>query len=222
VKTLNIFRLLLGLSISIHFWVTPVAAQEVIVLGGPEEGMQWLTAERWWGEEERGEQLSVPRAIITGINPSWRQTAQELTVAEKKEVFYRFMLPLVVHANGMVLDRRGNDVITAVPVLKCYTFYREIVALGSSAGEHDFVARTAQEVRHLAPSGLDGFLRWRAGPVKTGWVPIVVGQIRPHGLGHFPPGVRHWLGHGSQRLQKLAHPLRDVLPEFSPRDIHRV
>ena len=70
VKTQNIFRLLLGLSISIHFWVTPVAAQEVIVLGGPEEGMQWLTAERWWGEEERGEQLSVPRAIITGINPS--------------------------------------------------------------------------------------------------------------------------------------------------------
>jgi uncharacterized FlgJ-related protein len=88
--------------------VSPAAAQEVIVFGGPEDAKQWLTEEGWWGENKRGEQLSVPRAIITGINPSWRQTAQELTVSEKKEVFYRFMLPLVVHANNMVLDRRAK------------------------------------------------------------------------------------------------------------------
>ena len=107
-KTLNMLRMLLGLSIGIISNASQVTAQEVIVFGGPEEGMQWLSAERWWGEAERGDQLRVPRAIITGINPSWRQTAQELTVAEKKEVFYRLMLPLVVHANDMVLDRRAN------------------------------------------------------------------------------------------------------------------
>jgi uncharacterized FlgJ-related protein len=103
-----IFRPILVLSISGLFMVSPAAAQEVIVFGGPEDAQQWLTEEGWWGEEKRGEQLSVPRAIITGINPSWRQTAQELTVPEKKEVFYRFMLPLVVHANNMVLDRRAK------------------------------------------------------------------------------------------------------------------
>ena len=27
-------------------------------------------------------------------------------VADKKELFYRFILPLVMHANEMVLDRR--------------------------------------------------------------------------------------------------------------------
>jgi Bax protein len=85
---------------------SPSVAQEVIVFGGADDAKAWLVAQNWWGEEHRGAQLEVPRAIITGINPRWRQTAQALTVAEKKEVFYRFMLPLVVHANEMVLDRR--------------------------------------------------------------------------------------------------------------------
>lgn len=107
-KMLIAFRLMLVFSISSLFMVSPVTAQEVIVFGGPEDVGQWLTEEGWWGEEKRGEQLRVPRAIITGINPSWRQTAQELTVADKKEVFYRLMLPLIVHANDMVLDRRAK------------------------------------------------------------------------------------------------------------------
>jgi len=97
---------------------TPVKAQDVTVFGGPEDAEKWLIAENWWGEEKRGEQLQVPHALITGINPRWRQTSQALTVAEKKEVFYRFMLPLVLHANGMVLERRlrlaeGRDRIKA-------------------------------------------------------------------------------------------------------------
>ena len=29
-------------------------------------------SENWWGEENRDEQLTVPRAMITGINPRWR------------------------------------------------------------------------------------------------------------------------------------------------------
>lgn len=89
--------------------LSPVlAAQEVIVFGGPDDARAWLVAENWWGEEARGAQLEVPRAIITGINPRWRQTAQKLSVPEKKEIFYRFLLPLVVHANEMVLERRAR------------------------------------------------------------------------------------------------------------------
>ncbi|HSM30646.1 MAG TPA: glucosaminidase domain-containing protein [Woeseiaceae bacterium] len=107
-KVPTFIRSILLLSFAGHLLVAPVAAQEVVVFGGPDEARQWLTGEDWWGEEKRGEQLTVPRAIITGINPSWRQTARELTVPDKKEVFYRFMLPLVVHANDMVLDRRAK------------------------------------------------------------------------------------------------------------------
>lgn len=85
-----------------------VSAQDVVVLSGIDEVIEWLEAEDWWGEESHAEHLAVPRMILTGINPRWRETAQALTVADKKEVFYRFMLPLVVLANELVLERRAS------------------------------------------------------------------------------------------------------------------
>ncbi len=86
----------------------PAAAQQIVVLGGLDEVVGWLKAEQWWGKEKHGEHLQVPNAMITGISPRWRETAQHLPVPEKKEIFYRFMLPLVMHANVMVLDRRAR------------------------------------------------------------------------------------------------------------------
>jgi len=93
-------------------------AQEVIVFGGPEEAGRWLESEDWWGETKRGEQLSAPYALITGISQRWSQTAKSLPVADKKEVFYRFLLPLALHANVMVQDRRerlirGDEALAA-------------------------------------------------------------------------------------------------------------
>jgi uncharacterized FlgJ-related protein len=46
--------------------------------------------------------------LITGIGPNWRKNAKTIPVAQKKEVFYRFLLPLIMHANVMVLDRRAR------------------------------------------------------------------------------------------------------------------
>jgi Bax protein len=83
-----------------------VGAQEVIVFGDRTEVVNWLKAENWWGEEQRGEQLRVPHALIAGISQRWQQDAKQMPVAEKKEIFYRFILPLIVHANTMVLERR--------------------------------------------------------------------------------------------------------------------
>jgi uncharacterized FlgJ-related protein len=92
--------------LAILFASTPALSQDVIVLSSLDEITDWLKAEDWWGEEKRGEHLSVPHVLITGINQRWRESAQQLPVAEKKELFYRFMLPLVVHANAMVMERR--------------------------------------------------------------------------------------------------------------------
>ena len=83
-------------------------SQEVIVLSGVNDTVEWLKAENWWGEEKRDEQLTVPHAMITGISQRWRTTSQNLPVPEKKEIFYRFMLPLIVHANDMVMARRES------------------------------------------------------------------------------------------------------------------
>ena len=84
----------------------PAHAYEVFVFANPDEVRSWLESENWWGEVNRGEQLDVPHAMITGINPRWRRIAQEMPVPQKKEIFYRLMLPLIMHANEMVMDRR--------------------------------------------------------------------------------------------------------------------
>ncbi|MEJ2384682.1 MAG: glucosaminidase domain-containing protein [Xanthomonadales bacterium] len=78
---------------------------EVVVLVS-DALVPWLEDENWWGENLHGEQLDVPHLMIAAIKPAWQVNAQKLPVAQKKEVFYRFMLPLVLHANEMVMDRR--------------------------------------------------------------------------------------------------------------------
>ena len=85
-----------------------LSAQEVVILSGYDQLTGWLKQENWWGEEKRSEQLTVPRVLITGISPRWRTNSQKLVVAEKKEFFYRLILPLVMHANELVLKRRDQ------------------------------------------------------------------------------------------------------------------
>jgi uncharacterized FlgJ-related protein len=86
----------------------PLQAQEVIVLAGVDETIAWLESEEWWGEVRHDDQLTAPNALITGIPGTWRARSATLTVADKKEVFYRFMLPLILHANDLVLQRRAT------------------------------------------------------------------------------------------------------------------
>jgi Bax protein len=94
------------LLLALFAWTVPAQSQEVIVFAGIDEAIEMMKQENFWGEEQRGKQLDVPRIIFTGINPRWRTTSQSLPVPQKKEIFYRAMLPLILHANSMVLDRR--------------------------------------------------------------------------------------------------------------------
>lgn len=79
---------------------------EIVVLHGSEELIPFLEAEGWWGEIDPDNPPSVPRLIVTRVNPEWRETSQSLPVQHKKALFYRLMLPLVMHANTMALDFR--------------------------------------------------------------------------------------------------------------------
>ena len=96
----------IALALSLVSTAGVLSAQEVVVLGGIERVREFLQSESWWGEVNRGDQLEVPHVMITGINPRWRETAQRLPVDDKKEVFYRLMLPLVLHANDLVAEAR--------------------------------------------------------------------------------------------------------------------
>lgn len=80
---------------------------EVIVLAGFDEARAWLRAEGWWGEVNREAQLTSPNVLITGISQNWAKASSQLPVSEKKELFYRFLAPLILHANAMVLNRRA-------------------------------------------------------------------------------------------------------------------
>ena len=120
-------NLLLFATVTLSFsmlFAAPARSQEVLVSSGVQETISWLKSENFWGEKKRGEQLKVPHALLTGINPRWSEVAHTLTVPEKKEIFYRLMLPLILHANAMVLDRRAglmsmkDKLATGQPVTK--------------------------------------------------------------------------------------------------------
>lgn len=81
---------------------------EVVVLYGREDLVPWLESQNWWGKESRDAQLTAPHFIVTAIHPSWREFSATLPVQVKKELFYRLMLPLVMHANSMILDFRDG------------------------------------------------------------------------------------------------------------------
>lgn len=79
---------------------------EVVVVYGREDFVPWLESEDWWGREEKGNQLEAPHVILAAIHPSWQEYSKDLPVQAKKELFYRLMLPLVMHANQMVTNIR--------------------------------------------------------------------------------------------------------------------
>ena len=95
------FRVLL--TFALVTWAFPGQGQEVLVFASIEDVIEWLQQENFWGEENHDEQLEVPRVMLTGINARWRKAAQDMPVSHKKEIFYRAMLPLILHANNMVL-----------------------------------------------------------------------------------------------------------------------
>jgi len=87
---------------------SPLWAQEVIVLAGLDDAIAMIEADNWWDGKNRGQPLKVPRAMIVAISEHWQKNAPKLTVPTKKKIFFSAMLPLVVHANTMVLDRRDR------------------------------------------------------------------------------------------------------------------
>jgi Bax protein len=103
-KRLQFLPLLIALVISLSSH--PAMSQEVIVLSGIDGAIQWFEDEHWWGEEDRSKQLTVPHVMMTGFSDRWRKNAAKMPVPQKKEIFYRLMLPLIMHANSMVLNVR--------------------------------------------------------------------------------------------------------------------
>jgi uncharacterized FlgJ-related protein len=89
-------------------FAAPMQAQEVFVIGSMEDTIALLEEDNWWARKERGRRLEVPYKLIVAIAERWQEHAPELPVSTKKEIFYSALLPLVVHANHMVMDGRSR------------------------------------------------------------------------------------------------------------------
>ncbi len=79
---------------------------EIVVLGSVDEAIRFWENADFWGEEDRAEDLQVPRVITVAINKSWRSEADQAPVAVKKELFYRAAVPLILFANELVMRDR--------------------------------------------------------------------------------------------------------------------
>ena len=84
------------------FSFLPASANEVILKTGIDEVVALFQAQGWWGEEQRGQQLHVPRIMLTEITTRWQKASLDMPVPQKKELFYRGVLPLVVHALSLI------------------------------------------------------------------------------------------------------------------------
>ena len=79
---------------------------KIVVQGSVDAAIAFWNDANFWGEEERGNDLIVPRVLVIAINKTWKQEAEQITVAVKKELFYRGLVPLILYANEAIARER--------------------------------------------------------------------------------------------------------------------
>lgn len=160
-------------AISLFVYAIPAHSQEITVFASTDEVIEWLKSEDFWGAENHDEQLGVPHVMITGISQRWKDSAQQLPVQYKKEIFYRLMVPLVLHANKMVMERRevlleverqltaGAEVATAdMDLIRSAAFLLRVLdadAAEALSSDSDVLADVLDELIYkldIVPAGL--------------------------------------------------------------------
>ena len=190
----------------------PFEVPEAIVVVGLDGLMNHLKQEGWWGEESRDEQLTVPHLMITRIHPAWRVAAPNLPVPQKKEIFYRLMLPLVMHANAMVLDRRAKlmrarDDLAAGKQLSAEELddLKRAVVLLRVMPEADAAALTA------ASPGLTGIVERVTEPQQSDEYQFTAGDdALTLELGELPPGRYRVTADTGKRGDDQQRPITEV------------
>ncbi len=106
VALFSLMSLLLCLSLS-GFATAKSSTYEIKVLGGEiEKTIEYFKSKNFWGPESHDKDLEVPRTILTVTSKRWQKESQKVTVAVKKELFYRAIAPLVLLANELILEER--------------------------------------------------------------------------------------------------------------------
>ena len=85
-------------------------------------------------------------------------------------------------ANGVMLDREGDDVIAAFRLARRQgrAANRQVIALGAAAREHDLGRLTIQDAGNGPAGVFQGGSRTPAKPVDARRVPVDFGPVRSH------------------------------------------
>ena len=92
---------------------------EIRIVSSVQEIVTLYEQAGYWGELEPDKILQVPPILAVATVKQWRQEAAEMTVEDKKELFYRSLLPLVLYSNNAIIEEREKllDIIERHPDL---------------------------------------------------------------------------------------------------------
>ena len=79
---------------------------EIRIVSSVQEIVTLYEQAGYWGELEPDKILQVPPILAVATVKQWRQEAAEMTVEDKKELFYRSLLPLVLYSNNAIIEER--------------------------------------------------------------------------------------------------------------------
>ena len=79
---------------------------EILIIASTQEMISIYQEAGYWGALIPDKILEVPRVLVVATVKVWRQEAAAMTVQDKKELFYRSLLPLALYANDRIADER--------------------------------------------------------------------------------------------------------------------
>ena len=82
------------------------ALPEVHIISSVDEMISLYEEADYWGELEPDKILEVPPILVVATVKQWRQEAAAMTVQDKKELFYRSLLPLILYSNNAIREER--------------------------------------------------------------------------------------------------------------------
>ncbi len=99
----------------------PTETHDVMVLSGGDGLWEWMESDDGWAGVAESPERGVPYVLFTAVHDHWAEASKSIPVQQKKLIFYRSMLPLILHANHMVHENRAKVLA-----------FREQVAAGES------------------------------------------------------------------------------------------
>jgi len=91
--------------------LVPVAGAdtpEIRIYGSANEIIADYKSANFWGKIEKGAAIDVPPYLTVATSPTWNKDSASLPVNDKKELFYRSLLPLILYSNETILENRAR------------------------------------------------------------------------------------------------------------------